>query len=449
MDKIKQTVNKYLKTMVDADKYIWENPEVGYKEFKTNEYMLKEFEKLGYKTYRPTNITGFTCYFDTGKKGPTVLIIAELDGLYCATHPERDMKTNAVHSCGHNTQCATILGVAGAIREKAINENLCGKVKFCIVPAEEGIEIEYRNGLIEKGIITFASGKPEFIKRGLLDDVDLAFMMHIADLTEYDGDYWFIAGHNGLIRKQIEIQGKAAHAGGEPWDGINALYAADLALSACNALRETFKDEDKIRFHPIITKGGDSVNSIPDSVVIESFLRGANIDAIKQANFRINRAITGACLAMGAKVKIIDSPGYDVHKDDVNFTKLIKEQCAKIVDKERVIDLQKWWTSSTDFGDISGLVPTVLMYVDGARGIMHGNTYYEDNRERTCYLTACAEVATIVELLKDNGKKAYDIMAKYKPVYSSIEEYLKTQEGFIKTYDCISYEGEKATVKFN
>ena len=62
----------------------------------------------------------------------------------------------------------------------------------------------------------------------------------------------------------------AAHAGGSPHNGVNALKAATLALQAIDASRETFKDDDHIRVHPIITKGGELVNVIPADVHIET-----------------------------------------------------------------------------------------------------------------------------------------------------------------------------------
>jgi metal-dependent amidase/aminoacylase/carboxypeptidase family protein len=71
-----------------------------------------------------------------------------------------------------------MLGVEAALKEEGALDNLCGKIKLCVVPAEEGIEIGYRKGLIDKGQIEFTSGKPEFISRRYFDDVDIAFMMH-------------------------------------------------------------------------------------------------------------------------------------------------------------------------------------------------------------------------------------------------------------------------------
>ena len=38
-------------------------------------------------------------------------------------------------------------------------------------------------------------------------------------------------------------------------------------------LRETFVDEDKNRFHGIVTEGGQAVNSIPERVVYEGYVR--------------------------------------------------------------------------------------------------------------------------------------------------------------------------------
>ena len=51
--------------ILDAERYIWNNPESGYKEYKTNEYMIANFEKMGYKVNRVENVTGF--YTETVK----------------------------------------------------------------------------------------------------------------------------------------------------------------------------------------------------------------------------------------------------------------------------------------------------------------------------------------------------------------------------------------------
>ena len=91
----------------------------------------------------------------------------------------------------------------------------------------------------------------------------------------------------------MTFKGKAVHAS-KPYDGINALNAAALAIIGMHVNRERFREEDKIKVHPIITKGGDVVNSVPDNVVIDCYVRGATMEAIKNASADTDRAVKGA-----------------------------------------------------------------------------------------------------------------------------------------------------------
>lgn len=59
--------------------------------------------------------------------------------------------------------------------------------------------------------------------------------------------------------------------------GVNALSAASLGLQALALNRETFRDEDCVRVHPILTKGGDLVNVVPNEAVLETLVRGKTL----------------------------------------------------------------------------------------------------------------------------------------------------------------------------
>ena len=178
MSNFNTVVEKYREQMLEAERYIWKNPETGYKEFKTSKYMQEAFEKLVYKVTPAEGITGFYTVIDTGRPGPELLIMAELDSIICPSHPESDPETGAVHSCGHHAQCASLIGIAGALTEKSVLDSLSGRIRLCAVPAEELLEIEYRSELKRKGIIKYFGGKGEFLSRGYFDDVDLGFMVH-------------------------------------------------------------------------------------------------------------------------------------------------------------------------------------------------------------------------------------------------------------------------------
>src|SRR5439155_797625 len=126
----------------------------------------------------------------------------------------------------------------------------------------------------------------------------------------------------------------AAHACGAPHLGVNALYAAQVGLTAVNAIRETFRDEDTIRVHPIITHGGSQVNVIPGEVRLETYVRGRTVDAILNAQKKVDRAFKAGALALGAKVEIETLPGYMPMACDPGMARHYEANAAKLVGAE-------------------------------------------------------------------------------------------------------------------
>lgn len=420
-EKIKEAVARHRDTILRAERDMWAHPETGYREVWTNAYMKKAFEELGYELTAPEDITGFFTVIDTGREGPTVLVLAELDSLLCATHPEAVPETGAVHACGHHAQCATMIGIAAALKEEGMLDGLCGRIKLCVVPAEEGVEISFRQELIKKGIISFTSGKPEFISRRYFDDVDVAFMVHT---SSDDVDFRLATGANGVIRKRTVFHGRAAHAGGAPHKGINALNAASSALMAVNSLRETFREQDFVRFHSIITKGGDAVNAVPETVVVESYVRAASVPALKEANQKINLALSGVGAAFGATVEITDMPGSEALRHDLGLNTLAASLLDELVGRENYTWKKEWDASSTDMGDVSALFPAIHAYAAGAVGLAHGNNYYVVDPEKACVNNAVFQIGLLRALLENDAKEAREIMANFTPVFASVDEYL-------------------------
>src|SRR5712664_440105 len=142
-------------------------------------------------------------------------------------HPEGDPGTGAVHACGHNAQIAGMLGAAMGLLDAMAADHLAGRVAFFAVPAEEYGDIEWRIAQARAGKLEFLGGKPELLRLGHFDDVDLAMMIHTTSRAE-EGKAGVPASNNGCLVKTIRYIGKAAHAGGAPHMGINALYAAQI-----------------------------------------------------------------------------------------------------------------------------------------------------------------------------------------------------------------------------
>lgn len=409
-------VEKHRELIFDTLDYIWKNPETGYKEFKTSKYLEDVFEKLGYEITRAEGITGFYTVIDTGRPGPELLIMGELDSIICPAHPESDPVTGAVHSCGHHAQCAALVGIAAALKEPGMLDGLCGKIRLCAVPAEELLEIEYRRQLKNEGKIKYFGGKSEFMWRGYFDGVDLAFMVHTSQA------FTSRKGSVGCIAKNITYKGVSAHAGGSPWNGRNALYAANCGLNAINAIRETFKEPDIIRVHPIITHGGDMVNAIPETVKLESYVRGSSFKAILEANKKVNQALCGAALSIGTNIEIVDIPGYAPLLNDINMVAVAKEAVEEILGVEYIHN-PAMGSGSTDMGDLSGIMPVVHPYAAGATGRSHGSDYYIVDKEAATVSSAKMQVAMLYTLLGDGAERAKKIIAEFKPQFPSMKAY--------------------------
>ena len=434
MNRISPAVEKHRQLILDSERYIWAHPETGYKEFETSAYMEKVFTSLGYDIVRAEGITGFYTTIDTKKEGPTLLILGEMDSIICPNHPEANPKTGAVHSCGHNAQCAALIGIAAALKEPGMLDGLSGKIKLCAVPAEELLEIEYRRELKAAGKIKYFGGKSEFLHRGYFDDVDIAFMVHTAD------KFSARRGSVGCVAKNIIYKGVAAHAGGAPWAGKNALYAATCGINAVNAIRETLKESDLIRIHPIITHGGDMVNAIPEQVQLESYVRGKTFEGIAAANAKMNRALIGGAVSLGTNIEIIDIPGYAPLTNDMNMVKLCEDAANEIGVSFTYRDIVG--TGSTDMGDISQVMPTVHPYAPGARGTGHGSDYEICDPVAACITNAKWQLTMLYMLLSHGAERANQIIADFKPAFASIKDFLAYQDSLNTSGDRITYNAD-------
>jgi amidohydrolase len=414
-----QLIDAHAGELEGLARQIFAQPELGFKEHRTARLVHEWFDRLGLSHQDGIGLTGTRATFACGEPGPTVGILGELDSLLCWEHPDRDPRTGAVHACGHNAQVAMMLGAGIALREVAAE--LSGRVALMAVPAEEYVELEDRLAFREQGQLEFLGGKAEMVRLGAFDDVDIAMMVHATARPE-DGDLAVGGTNNGMVAKFVRFIGHASHAGGAPDQGINALSAARVALAGIDAVRETFRDEDHVRVHPIVTRGGDVVNAIPADVRLEMFCRGATLDAIELAHRKVDRALKAGALAVGAAVEITTLPGYLPLNHDPNLVRLFRDNAIEIVGAGNVRD-KGHGGGSTDMGDLSHILPTVHPYAGGATGAGHGADYRITDYTRAVMNPAKALAMTVVDLLVDGAQEAKRVVAEFRPRMTK-DEYL-------------------------
>jgi len=400
---------------------ILRNPEMGYKEHKTAALVKKKLEELGIVPECGLALTGVKGRMKGRNSFVTVAVMGELDAVTCATNPDADPETGAAHACGHNAQIAAMLGAA--IGLSAIKEYLDGDVCFLAVPAEEFVEMAYREGLARDGKIRFLGGKQELIRIGTFDDIDMAMMVHSEGQTPEAAA--IVGGSSlGFVAKTVEFRGKAAHAGGAPHEGINALNAAMAALMCIHAQRETFRDEDKIRVHPIITNGGELVNIVPANVTMETYVRGANFKAINDASAKVDRAIRGSAYAIGAEVEIKDLKGYLPLIQNPEMSDIFAENAKELIPEDKIyrgIDM----VGSSDVGDLSHIIPTIQPTMGGFFGSAHSKEFKISDPILAYIQPAKLMAMTVIDLLADGAERALDIKKSFTPVLTK-EEYINT-----------------------
>lgn len=390
---------------------IMSTPELGYKETKTSAYVRDEMQKLGLSDIRGVALTGVTSRLKPESCRADVCVIGELDAVLTPDHPRADKLTGAAHSCGHNIQIAQMLGCADALKNSGVAEYLDGNVTFLAVPAEEFVELEYRQNLRDEGKIRELSGKKELAAQGFFDDISCAMMVH-SQPNEPEKSCYIDCNSLGFVAKKIRFVGKAAHAGGAPHEGINALNAAMAAMMCIHTMRETFRDEDKIRVHPIITKGGDLVNVVPADVTMETYVRGATPAAIEDACFKVDRAIRGAAYAVGAEVVIEDIGSYAPLCQDKTLGSLFENNALEFMPADKIyhgIDM----VGSTDMGDLSLKIPAIQPTFGGYCGGAHSREFCSTDDYVTHILPCKIMTATVIDLLVNGAEKAIKIKEEY------------------------------------
>jgi amidohydrolase len=241
--RLQNLVDLIREEIIRIAEYIYNNPELGYAEFKASKLLASVLEEKGFEVTR--GLSGLPTAFKAVMKGktdkPVVGFLAEYDAL-----------PDLGHACGHNLSGASAVGAALALAQ--LMPELPGTLMVFGTPAEEGV-------------VENAGGKVVMLEEFKV--LDAAMIMHALDMNTIFCDSF---NREAL---QIEFLGKAANAGNaeDSSKGINALEGVMLFWHAINSLRLLLKNEARI--FGIITEGGVSPNMIhPGRAPI--FISGGN-----------------------------------------------------------------------------------------------------------------------------------------------------------------------------
>ncbi|XP_071112936.1 xaa-Arg dipeptidase-like [Haliotis cracherodii] len=326
---------------------IWKHPELAYEETFAHDYITGYLEKCGFDVQRRYNLpTAFRAEYGESGPGPNVAVICEYDAL-----------PGIGHACGHNLIAE--VGVAAGLGIKAALQAAgkpIGKVTVLGTPAEESM-----------------GGKIDLINAGVFKDIDVAMMAHpTPETAEY---------MPALARQKcfIKFHGKASHAAGFPWNGINALDAAVLCYQNVSCLRQQMKPDWRV--HGVIHNGGVKPNIIPELTEMEFNCRAPTDNEVKELTKKFSACVEAAATATGCKA--------DYYFHPKAYESLITNQILATSYKEHAMSLglefsptervRGKYVGSTDMGNVSHVVPSIHpMFFVGRKNCINHTTEFTE-----------------------------------------------------------------------
>lgn len=407
-------------------------PETGFAEHRTAEQVRTWLGRLEVPHRSGLAITGISGMLRGRSARPCVALIGELDALTLPEHPLADPTTGAAHACGHHAQLAAVVGAAVGLRE--VVADLDGSVAFIAAPAEELDNLDERLELRARGEIEFSAGKAELLRLGVFDAVDMALLAHTGRGSDPAA---FSVGDrlNGSLVKRSRFTGRSAHAGSTPWQGINAVQAASLALHALDAQRDTYPDSHGLRVNSVLREAGTASGAVPASAVMETMIRARSTEALAEATSKANRALRSGALALGARVEIETLLAYLPHTPTAPLDDVVATN-AREVTGQPGRDEGRQLGACTDMGDLGHVMPVSHPYTAGASGGHHSVDYRIADHHRAAVEPAQYLAGTVIDLLSDDAARAHEILATC-PAPMTIPDYLALRRDMstTETYD--------------
>ena len=309
----------------DISRFIHANPEPGFEETKSANYLVSMLAGHGFRVDRPVKgmPTAFRAVKKGSRKGPAVGFVCEYDAL-----PEIG------HGCGHNLIAASGFGAAVALA--AALDKTGGSVWLFGTPAEET-----------------GGSKALMARDGFFDGLDAVIMTHPESM--------YMVNTSGLALDALEFEflGKSTHAAATPWEGVNALDALILFFNSVGALRQQLKPDARV--HGIITKGGTAPNIIPHLTEARFYIRAAHRGYLDEVARKVRNCALGAAKAAGCRLRVKKyEPSLDNVINNPVLAGLVESKLralgvSDIVPGDEV-------PGSTDFGNLSRRVPSLYFY---------------------------------------------------------------------------------------
>ena len=259
-ENIFERIDAYWAELIALNDDLADHPEISGQEFETSRKIVELLKKKGFATEYPfAGIeTAFKAVYGPNNHKYKVAILTEYDAL-----------PDIGHACGHcvSGSISVLAGIAMAELQDELNADI----------HVIGTPIEEADG-----------AKVQMTDDGVFNDYDMAIMIHL-----YDQNLLYCI-LNGLMSYQYNFHGKTAHASAAPWEGKNALNAAQLMFHGIDMLRQHVTPD--VRMHGIYKKAGVVPNIVPEEASVHFYMRAVDKAYLQEVHRMVDDCARGAAI---------------------------------------------------------------------------------------------------------------------------------------------------------
>jgi metal-dependent amidase/aminoacylase/carboxypeptidase family protein len=206
---------------------------------------------------------------------------------------------------------------------------------------------------------------------------------------------------------KVSYEGRAAHASGFPWLGINAADAMVVAQTAIGLLRQQLQPGDRV--HGIVTMGGEAANIIPAHVTADYMVRAATRARLEEVLRLVSNCFEAGALATGASLEIRLDAAYSDMRHDHEMAALYRRHAEAL---GRTFSDEPSMPVSTDMGNVSHEVPSIHPFVGiDAHGAVNHQAEFaaacaEPSADQAIFDGALAMALTVIDLAQDESMRS-------------------------------------------
>jgi len=356
-EKIVKWLEDHQADIVGWRRHFRQYPEVGGKEFKTQEKILEVLNSLGIEGEKIAG-TGVIADIVGARPGKMIAIRADIDALplndECGK-PYQSKNEGICHACGHDFHTAGLLGVGGAFM--ANRDDLPGTIRLLFQPMEE----------------VLPGGALSMIAEGCMEGVDYVLGLHVWEPVP--------TGLIGINEVQmgspnafsILVKGVGGH-GSMPHQCVDPVLVGSQIVLALNTILSRSVDPLETgvlsvgSFH-----SGTVFNIIPDTAEITGNVRTLNEETRNLIFSRIEEICQGICSAMGATYKLERIHGFPALINDKAVLEVARQVIDERYGREKRLDV-KPSLGAEDFSYYLEKAPGVYFFA-GAGNPEKGATY--------------------------------------------------------------------------